>query len=532
MAEQKIIGKGTWIDKLAFELIEREKQLGRDTDGIIRVESGLGASGIPHIGSLGDAVRAYGVKLALENLGYKSELIAYSDDLDGLRKIPEGLTVDSENIGKRVSSIPDPVEGCKHNSYGEHMSSLLLDGLDNLGIEYVHKTAHETYKNGLLVDQIHKILVNSKKIGDKIEEMTGQQKFQSVIPYFPICDVCDKLYTTESFEYIEEEKKIRYRCKDSEIGSNKILGCGHEGESDITKGLGKLAWKVEFAARWSAFDIRFEAYGKDIMDSVKVNDWVADEILGFPHPHHVKYEMFLDKGGKKISKSLGNVVTSQKWLTYGTPESILLLLYKRITGARELGFEDIPGLMDEYNELESIYFGKTKVDNEAKLVKSKGLYEYVNLLNPPKNPSPHVNYRLLVELCKIFKDNRLKHVGSKLIDYGTIKEVNSYIENLIVVAGNYSDDFEETKIPTAELEIDDSSKAALKQLVKLLEENVEIEDLQNSIYSVAKENQVQPKDFFKILYQIILSTNRGPKIGPFIEDIGKKKVADIISKYI
>jgi len=533
MAEQKIIGKGTWIDKLAFELIEREKQLGRDTDGVIRVESGLGASGIPHIGSLGDAVRAYGVKLALENLGYKSELIAYSDDLDGLRKIPEGLTVDSKNIGKRVSTIPDPVEGCKHNSYGEHMSSLLLDGLDNLGIEYVHKTAHETYKNGLLVDQIHKILVNSKKIGDKIEEMTGQQKFQSVIPYFPICDACDKLYTTESFEYIEEEKKIRYRCKDSEIGSNKILGCGHEGESDITKGLGKLAWKVEFAARWSAFDIRFEAYGKDIMDSVKVNDWVADEILGFPHPHHVKYEMFLDKGGKKISKSLGNVVTSQKWLTYGTPESILLLLYKRITGARELGFEDIPALMDEYNELENIYFGKTKVDNEAKLVKSKGLYEYVNLLKPPENPSTHVSYRLLVELCKIFKDNRIEYVTSKLIDYGTIKEEGKdSVEELIKLAGNYSDDFEETKIPATKITVDDSSKVALKQLADLLQKDETPEDLQNSIYTIAKENQVQPKDFFKILYQIILSKDRGPKIGPFIEDIGKKKVADAIYRHI
>jgi len=531
MNEQKIIGKGTWIDKLAHELIEREKQLGRKTD-LVRVESGLGASGIPHIGSLGDAVRAYGIKLALENLGYKSELIAYSDDLDGLRKIPEGLTVDSENIGKRVSSIPDPVEGCKHNSYGEHMSSLLLDGLDNLGIEYVHKTAHETYKNGLLVDQIHKILVNSKKIGDKIEEMTGQQKFQSVIPYFPICDACDKLYTTESFEYIEEEEKIRYRCKDSEIGSNKILGCGHEGESDITKGLGKLAWKVEFAARWSAFNIRFEAYGKDIMDSVKVNDWVADEILGFPHPHHVKYEMFLDKGGKKISKSLGNVVTSQKWLTYGTPESILLLLYKRITGARELGFEDIPGLMDEYNELEDIYFGKIKVDNEAKLVKSKGLYEYVNLLNPPKEPSTHVNYRLLINLCRVFKDDRIERVISKLIDYGTIKEEKDDIKKLIEYAGKYSDAFLETKIPAAELEIDDSTKAALKQLVKLLEENVEIEDLQNLIYSIAKENQVQPKDFFRIIYRIIISGPRGPKLGRFIEDIGKKNVADAISRHV
>ncbi len=533
MAEQKIIGKGTWIDKLAFELIEREKQLGRDIDGIIRVESGLGASGIPHIGSLGDAVRAYGVKLALENLGYKSELIAYSDDLDGLRKIPEGLKVDAADIGRRVSDIDDPL--CdKHDSFGEHMSSMLLEGLEAVGItEYVHKTAHETYKNNLLKDQIHEILVNSKKIGDKIEEMTGQEKFQTVIPYFPICSECDKLYTTESFEYIEEEKKVRYRCKDSEIGSNIIKGCGHEGESDITKDLGKLAWKVEFAARWQAFDIRFEAHGKDIMDSVKVNDWVSDQILEFPHPHHVKYEMFLDKGGKKISKSLGNVVTSEKWLNYGTSESILLLLYKKSTGARELGFEDIPALMDEYNELENIYFGKTKVDNEAKLVKSKGLYEYVNLLRPPENPSTHVSYRLLIELCKIFKDNRIEHVTSKLIDYGTIKEEGKDdVEELIKLAGNYSDDFEETKIPATKITVDDSSKVALKQLADLLQKDETLEDLQNSIYSIAKENQVQPKDFFRILYQIILSKDRGPKIGPFIEDIGKKKVADAISKHI
>ena len=259
------------------------------------------------------------------------------------------------------------------------------------------------------------------------------------------------------------------------------------------------------------------------MDSVKVNDWVSDQILEFPHPHHVKYEMFLDKGGKKISKSLGNVITSQRWLTYGTPKSILLLLYKRITGAREVGFEDIPGLMDEYNELESIYFGKTKVDNEAKLVKSKGLYEYVNLLNPPKNSGTHVNYRLLIELCKIFKDHTVEYVVSKLIDYGTIKEKNPDVEKLIGLAKQYSADFEETKIPAVKITVDDSAKGALKQLADLLSKNEKIEDLQNSIYDIAKENQVQPRDFFKILYQIVLSSNRGPKIGPFIEDCGMKK---------
>jgi lysyl-tRNA synthetase, class I len=440
MSEQEIIGKGTWIDKIASELLEREKKIGRNLDNII-VESGLGASGIPHIGSLGDAVRAYGIKMALENFGYKSELIAYSDDLDGLRKIPEGFPDTlNEHLAKPVSLIPDPF-GC-HESYGMHMSSLLLDGLDKLEIKYKFQRAKDTYKNGLLTEQIHTILTNSKKIGEEIAEMIGQEKFQKYLPYFPVCSSCSRLYTAEAYEYLPDEKKVKYKCHDVEVGSKIIKGCNHQDEADIRKDLGKLAWKVEFAARWQAFDVRFEAYGKDIMDSVKVNDWVSDEILHYPHPYHVKYEMFLDKGGKKISKSLGNVVTSQKWLRYGTPKSILLLLYKRITGARELGFEDIPSLMEEYNELEDVYFGKIKLDNQAKTTKLKGLYEYVNLLQPPTKQSTHVSYRLLVELGKIFKEQREELVLKKIIDYGIIKESDPEIIELIKLAGNYADDFD------------------------------------------------------------------------------------------
>jgi lysyl-tRNA synthetase class 1 len=406
----------------------------------------------------------------------------------------------------------------------------LLDGLDKLEIKYEFRRAKDTYEKGLLKDQIHTILQNSKKIGEKISELTGQEKFQQTLPYFPVCKNCDKLYTTEAYEYVSDEKKIKYRCKDSSIGSQVIEGCGHEGESDITKDLGKLAWKVEFAARWQAFDIRFEAYGKDIMDSVKVNDWVSDEILKFPHPHHVKYEMFLDKGGKKISKSLGNVVTSQEWLKYASPKSILLLLYKRITGARELGFEDIPSLMDEYNELESIFFGKIKIDNPAKASKLKGLYEYVNLLNPSKIPSPHISYRLLIELSKIFKENRIELVMKKLIDYGVLKNPEPKIEELITMAGNYADKFDQRE--KMDIQIDELTKKALKELSEILGAKDEPEDLQNIIYQIAKKNGVAPKDFFKILYQIILSTTRGPKIGPFIADIGRKKVAQILSNYV
>ncbi len=529
MTDSEIIGKGTWIDKLASELLEREKYLGRNTD-ILRVESGLGASGIPHIGSLGDAVRAYGVKLALENLGYKSELIAYSDDLDGLRKIPEGMQEFGleEHIAKPVSLIADPY-GC-HDSYGMHMSSILLEGLDKVGIKYEFRRAVDTYKQGLLKNQIHTILQNSTKIGDKISKLVGQEKYQKYLPYFPVCANCNRLYTAEATEYITDERKVKYTCHDAEIGSKMVKGCEHVGEADIGKDLGKLAWKVEFAARWTAFDIRFEAYGKDIMDSVKVNDWVADEILEFPHPHHVKYEMFLDKGGKKISKSLGNVITAQKWLEFGSPKSILLLLYKRITGARELGFDDIPSLMSEYNELEDIYFGRIKVDNQAKLTKSKGLYEYVNLLDPPKQSSIHVNYRLLIELTKIFKESRQERVMKKLLDYGVIKNPEPEIEKLIEIAGNYSDEFDQQE--KIQVELDDSVKKSLRILVDALRGEEELEDIQNTIYQIAKSNYVQPKDFFKALYQIILGTSRGPKIGPFISDIGRKQVAKTLSEYV
>ena len=288
----------------------------------------------------------------------------------------------------------------------------------------------------------------------KIEDLVGQEKYQKFLPYFPVCAQCNRLYVAEATEYLSDERKVSYKCHDAEIGGKIIKGCGHEGEANIRKDLGKLAWKVEFAARWSAFDIRFEAYGKDIMDSVKVNDWVADDVLNFPHPHHIKYEMFLDKGGKKISKSLGNVVTSQTWLKFGSPESILLLLYKRITGARELGFEDIPSLMDEYNELEKIFFNKIKIDNEAKLVKSKGLYEYVNLLNPPKQIPAQVSYRLLLELCKIFKEDRVSRINKKLIDYHAIKETSHEIDKLIEMAGNFADEFDISD----EIEIDSRFK--------------------------------------------------------------------------
>jgi lysyl-tRNA synthetase, class I len=539
---QIVIGKGTWIDKVADNLIKREKKLGRDLS-LIRVESGLGASGIPHIGSMADAVRAYGIALALQNFGFKSELIAYSDDMDGLRKIPQGLPNWLQaHIAKPVSTIPDPFGSC-HSSYGVHMSSLLLDGLDIAGIKYRFQSGSNSYKQGTLVKQIDTILKSRLKIGQKIAEFVGQDKYNEVLPYFPICSSCGRLYTAVAQQYLPDERRVAYICKGGRIGKEEIKGCGNKGEADIARGEGKLAWKVEFAARWQALDVRFEAYGKDIMDSVRVNDWIADEILGYPHPLHVKYEMFLDKGGKKISKSSGNVLTPQMWLRYGTPESILLLLFKRIAGTRHVGLDDVPTLMDEYDYYEDVYFGKVTEDNPAKITKIKGIYEFINKLQPPKDPDIHIPYRFIVQQASIFPpddDSRSEKVFNRLHKYGMVKGNSTEgIKHKIRLASNWADDNIAKNDEKFEVQLSDLHIKALQELIEAMRPFAGLSDspenakvLQSTVFSIARANRIEPKEFFTLLYRMFLNSDKGPRMGNYILDLGIDKTTSMLKRYI
>lgn len=518
-----IIGKGTWIDLVGNRVIEREKSLNRPL-GNICVESGLGASGIPHVGSLADAARAAAVQLALQNLGYKSEFIAFSDDMDGLRKVPYGLPDWLNNyLAFPVSTIPDPYK-C-HESYGAHMSSMLMDAMDKCGIRYTFMSGHDTYKKGVYNSQIIKILEKVDSIGKAIEEITGQTKFEGQLPYFPICEKCNRIYLPKALEYDKESQKVIYKCEGAEIRKRFIQGCGHEGEVKVTEAMGKLAWKVEFAARWAALDIRYEAYGKDIADSVKVNDWVADNILNYPHPFHVRYEMFLDKGGKKISKSAGNVFTPQTWLEYGTTQSLLLLLYKRIVGTRALSVSDIPTYMDEVDQLEQFYFSKKESD-DMKDVKIKGLYEYINLLRPPEKPPQHVPYSLLVQLCAVAPEGKeIEYVSNKLKQYGMVKEVDQGLAQKIGMALKWSKEMqavERKKVLLNERE---------KQLVNEFQESLNTQDpkqIQFTVFEIARKHLLEPKDFFKLLYRILLGTESGPRLGPYLVDLGIDKARTIL----
>src|SRR4030067_200220 len=201
----------------------------------LRTEMGLGASGFPHIGSLGDASRSYAVTLALKNLNCNSELVAFCDDKDGLRKVPAGLSKDMEKfLGYSVSSIPDPF-GC-HESYGKHMSSLLLDALDKCGIEYNYYSAKEVYEKGLLLNEIRTILVNAKKVGEIVKEEVGQERYTEVLPFFPVCSNCGRIYTTKTLEYFPKTDKVQYVCEGLEIRGGRIGGWGGKGAASVNGG--------------------------------------------------------------------------------------------------------------------------------------------------------------------------------------------------------------------------------------------------------------------------------------------------------
>ena len=519
----QIIGRGTWLDRVASEIVEREKQLGRAPE-FFKVESGLAASGLPHIGSYGDAARAYGVKLALESLGQKAELIAFTDDKDGLRKVPAGFPKTlSKYIGFPVSSIPDPFD-C-HGSYGAHMSGLLLDALDKTGVKYRHVSGTKAYQEGLFNQQIDKILTNAKRVGEIIKETMGQEKYTEVLPYFPVCESCGRIYTTKALEYARDRHVVKYSCDGMELHGSMLKGCGHKGEVDVFSGNGKLSWKVEFAARWSALKINYEAYGKELIDSVKANDRIMEEILGEPPPYHTRYEHFLDKTGAKVSKSVGNVLAPQLWLRYAPPQTLLLLMYKRSVGSRTIWVKDIPKYITELDELEDVYFGKREVKDRKELARLRGLYEYVWDLSPPTDPSVHVPHNLLVYLVKVAPKGREKEfVLEKLHGYGyPIDPEDRRFQERLEQAANWAREVE--TIATGTIQIQPDERDAMLELAGIINASDDENYLQNAIFTLARKHNLQTGAFFKALYRVLIGADSGPRLGPYILAMGRENVA-------
>jgi lysyl-tRNA synthetase class 1 len=529
-----------WLDSWAKRVSEREKKLKRGLK-VLRTESGLGASGVPHIGSFGDVLRQYGVTLALQDMGLKSELVAFCDDRDGLRKVPSGFPDWLEGyIGKPVTDIPDPFK-C-HKSFGAHTSSMLIESLEKAGVKFRFMSGYEIYKTGVLNEQIEKILLQSALAGEIIKKILGQEKFTEMLPYLSTCENCGKIYTTRSYELLPKEHKIKYACDLEFMGLNRntgkdvlVKGCGHKGETSYFNSNGKLAWKVEFAARWCALGIVFEAHGKDILDSVKVNDEICRRILNWEPPLHFVYEMFLDKGGKKISKSIGNVLSPQVWFRYATPESLILLMLKRSEGTREINVTDIPTYMDDVDKLEDLYFGLKEEKNPRDLFNSKRLFEFVHLLKPTKKISFHIPYNTMVEIAKILPEKKqVDFALEKLKEFGHIKKIDSSIrvevEKRLEFAKNWNNDF--LKAEKIEIKISEIEKESIEKLIETIKKEKDGEKLQYQIFEIAKKSGIKPVKFFQLIYKIILNRDKGPRLGPYIIERGKKEIIEKLEKSI
>jgi len=278
--------------------------------------------------------------------------------------------------------------------------------------------------------------------------------------------------------------------------------------------------------------INFEAHGKELTDSVRVNDRICEEILGYPPPYHVRYELFLDKGGAKISKSKStlDVITPQAWFKYAPPTSLNLLMFKRITGARSLGVEDIPTYVNELNQLEDVYFNIRKVPDEKELAKLKGLYEYAWLLKPPSGPSKHVPYNLLVYLATVAPPDKMKeYVASKLREYGYLKDgMTPDIEEEVNYAAAWAKDLHE--ISETAIEIAKPQRLAIEDLIIVVRSETDERILQNAVFNIAKKYALEAPDFFKLLYMILLGAPRGPRLGPYIKAMGSENVASALER--
>ncbi|RLG47637.1 MAG: lysine--tRNA ligase [Thermoproteota archaeon] len=513
-----------WVDAISKAVLEREKELDRGLK-VLRVECGIGASGFPHIGSVGDAIRAFGVKLGLDALGTKSELIAYSDDRDGLRKIPVGVPSDYERyLGMPVTDIPDPWK-C-HSSYGEHMSQLLLEALEMLELEFTFISATQAYKSGLLDKSIDILLRNHEKVDQIIREEVGSSKPLGWIHYWPVCERCGRIYTTRVTKVLPEEGKVLYVCDQEFKG---IKGCGYNGEASYRRGTGKLAWMGgEFAARWAALGISFEPHGKDITDSFRVNARICKEILKFDPPLTIVYEMFLDRTGSKISKSKGNVITPQQWLRYSPPEVLRMLMFKRYKGTRAISLEMIPTYINELEEKLAEYHNLDRIKDPRRRINIKRLVEYSYLLEKVPEPKEYrfgtiMNVISLLPFKQMDEQSLLRLVSEIIGKYYEIPQEklreDSWFIQLHRCALNYLNEI----VPYIHVEtpkIDPKTLETIEKFLDSIEDDMNPEEIQSLAFSLARENQVPIRKFFSAVYFFLLGRSSGPKLGPLIRRLG------------
>lgn len=485
-------------------------------------QTGFGPSGLPHIGTFAEVARTTWVRRAFEHLsGWDTRLIAFSDDMDGLRKVPLNMPQKdmlAAQLGKPLCHIPDPFGCCE--SYSAHMNNKLREFLNAYGFNYELQSSHEAYTRGDFNEGLSILLEKVDDILAIILPTLREEKRAGWSPFMPICEHCGRIYTTRVTGYHPENNTLDYVC-DRPVGD--VPGCGHHGNITVHNGHVKVGWKVDWALRWFSYEVGYEMYGKDLIESARLSGKIT-RAMGKQPPNGFFYELFLDEEGKKISKSVGKGLTVDTWTGYAPLESLLYFLFQNPKKAKRLYWGMVPRTVDDY--LAALRRYPTIA---AEKQPDSAIWHIFDRGKAVPKFDTTINFSLINNLVSGLGSDDPTLIIEFLERYDpTAKEYHTTIADLVGKSLNYYRDFilpNKTFRPATEPER--AWFARLAELVAAYAGNDE-KELQTLPFDVAREFEVSAKEIFTAFYEVLLGQERGPRFGTFAKLVGKEKILALL----
>ncbi len=497
------------------EALHENEALGRP----VIFETGYGPSGLPHIGTFGEVARTTMVRQAFEAMTgghWETRLICFSDDMDGLRKVPEGIPnpeILREDLYKPLTVVRDPFG--EYPSFGQHNNARLKKFLDGFGFTYEFLSSTECYKGGVFDQTLLTALDRFEQIQAVMLPTLGPDRRATYSPFLPISPKTGHVLQVPTLE------------RDVARGTIVFEENGEKFEVPVTGGHVKMQWKPDWAMRWAALGVDYEMAGKDLIDSVKVSSQVCKVLGGIP-PEGFNYELFLDEQGQKISKSKGNGLTMEDWLRYGAPESLAYYMFQSPKSAKKLYFDVIPRATDEFfQQLDA--FPKQE---EAKQIENPVWFV---LRGETAIKSPPVTFGLMLNLVSAANASDKETLWGFLRAYipGATPESEPVLDRLAGYALNYFEDFVK---PSKSFRLpDEKEKAAFEDLIQrfkdLPADTRDAEALQNIVFEVGKVHEFEPlRAWFQALYEVLLGQSQGPRFGSFVAIFGLERTIALLEQ--
>jgi len=485
--------------------------------GFVLFETGYGPSGLPHIGTFGEVARTTMVRRAFEALSdIPTKLICFSDDMDGLRKVPgnvpdqEGM---AEDLNLPLSRVRDPFG--THASFGAHNNARLQVFLDQFGFEYEFASSTEYYTSGRFDEMLLTVLERFDAIQEIMLPTLRAERRETYSPFLPISPITGHVLQVPTLERNLAKGTIVYQEPD-----------GQKVEVPVTGGHVKMQWKPDWAMRWAALGVDYEMSGKDLIDSVTQATKIC-RALGHPQPATLTYELFNDESGQKISKSKGNGLSLEDWLTYGAPESLSLFMYQKPKTSKRLFFDVIPKAVDEYHQ----HLRAFETQDETQRLNNPVWHIHGN--KPPKS-NMVVPFAMLLNLASVAGASDKEALWGFMRRYApeATPETNPDLDAAAGFAVRYFNDF---VAPTRQFRLPEAhERAALLDLVarlKVWDGGQDADALQSLVFAVGKEHAFEPlRDWFKALYEVLLGASQGPRFGGFIALYGVGETVQLIEK--